>query len=65
LLTVRLVAGLHDYFDVIKHPMDLGTVRKRLDQFKYFEIEKFAADVKLTFDNAALYNPPGQVTPSR
>lgn len=52
---------LPDYFDVIKSPMDLGTVRKRLDGGTYYDtLDKVAADVKLTFDNAMLYNPPGQ-----
>lgn len=33
---------------------------RRLESTSYTEIEKVAADVKLTFDNAILYNPPGQ-----
>lgn len=32
----------------------------RLESTSYTELEKVAADVKLTFDNAILYNPPGQ-----
>lgn len=53
--------NLPDYREVIKNPMDLGTVKKQLESAKhYFEIERFAADVKLTFDNALKYNPPGQ-----
>ena len=23
--------GLHDYYDVIKHPMDLGSMKKKMD----------------------------------
>ena len=23
--------GLHDYYEMIKHPMDLGTMRKKMD----------------------------------
>ena len=49
---------LHNYFDVIKNPMDLGTVKKNLDQNKYQTKEEFAADVRLVFDNAQLYNAP-------
>lgn len=47
-----------DYFSIISHPMDLGTIKKKLDRNAYFTAEEFAADVKLTFSNAMLYNPP-------
>lgn len=36
------------------------TTTRRLESTSYTEMEKVAADVKLTFDNAILYNPPGQ-----
>ncbi|GLT48600.1 hypothetical protein SLA2020_222150 [Shorea laevis] len=52
--------GLHDYYSVIKHPMDLGTVKTRLDNNFYKSPGNFAEDVKLTFSNAMLYNPKGQ-----
>lgn len=48
--------GLPDYFDIIKKPMDLGTVNKKLDSGMYHFIEDFAAEVNLTFDNAMTYN---------
>ncbi|AQK58575.1 Transcription factor GTE12 [Zea mays] len=48
-----------DYFDVIRNPMDLGTVKNKLTKKKYVSIEEFAADVRLTFSNAMKYNPPG------
>ena len=53
--------GLTDYFEVIKHPMDLGTIKKRLENGCYSSIEKFRVDVFLTFDNAMVYNPEGSV----
>jgi E1A/CREB-binding protein len=53
--------GLPDYFQVIKHPMDLGTVRKKLENGVYTKLEQFEAHVLLTFDNAMLYNPEGSV----
>ena len=28
--------GLPDYFDVIKQPMDLGTIKRRLEQGTYY-----------------------------
>nr|XP_043619140.1 transcription factor GTE4-like [Erigeron canadensis]XP_043619141.1 transcription factor GTE4-like [Erigeron canadensis] len=52
--------GLHDYFDIIKHPMDLGTVKSRLAQNFYKSPNEFADDVRLTFHNAMTYNPKGQ-----
>ncbi|CAH9085301.1 unnamed protein product [Cuscuta europaea] len=52
--------GLHDYHLIIKHPMDLGTVKSRLDRYEYATPLDFAADVRLTFKNAMCYNPKGQ-----
>ncbi|KAK3138067.1 hypothetical protein QOZ80_5AG0363990 [Eleusine coracana subsp. coracana] len=52
--------GLHDYFLVIKHPMDLGTIRGRLSHGQYRNPKEFAADVRLTFHNAMTYNDKGQ-----
>ncbi|PVH66000.1 hypothetical protein PAHAL_1G123200 [Panicum hallii] len=52
--------GLHDYFAIIKHPMDLGTIRARLSQGQYRNPKEFADDVRLTFHNAMTYNPKGQ-----
>ncbi|KAL6536064.1 hypothetical protein OROHE_012908 [Orobanche hederae] len=51
--------GLHDYFDIIKNPMDLGTVKNRLTQFWYKSPVEFAEDVRLTFCNAMTYNSKG------
>ena len=51
--------GLPDYFDVIKKPMDLGTVQKKLEGGQYHSIEDFNSDVRLTFDNALAYTESG------
>jgi len=53
--------NLPDYFDVIKKPMDLGTISKRLDAGHYHAVEDFRTDVNLTFDNAMSYNETGSV----
>ncbi len=53
--------GLPDYFEVIKRPMDLGTIRKKLENGCYHKLEDFEDHVHLTFDNAMLYNPEGSV----
>ncbi|GAV68250.1 Bromodomain domain-containing protein [Cephalotus follicularis] len=47
-----------DYFTVIKHPMDLGTVKRKITSGQYSSPMEFAADVRLTFSNAMTYNPP-------
>ncbi|VFQ79205.1 unnamed protein product [Cuscuta campestris] len=52
--------GLHDYHDIIKHPMDLGTIKTRLSQNWYKSPREFAEDVRLVFRNAMIYNPKGQ-----
>ncbi|KAF1388658.1 hypothetical protein PFLUV_G00064930 [Perca fluviatilis] len=49
---------LHDYHDIIKHPMDLSTVRKKMDKAEYSDPQSFATDVRLMFSNCYKYNPP-------
>ncbi|KAG2689175.1 hypothetical protein I3760_09G128500 [Carya illinoinensis] len=51
--------NIPDYFTIISNPMDLGTIKFKLEKNMYFDIEEFAADIRLTFSNAMLYNPPG------
>ncbi|ESQ31575.1 hypothetical protein EUTSA_v10003590mg [Eutrema salsugineum] len=54
-----VLLNIPDYFTVIKHPMDLGTIRSRLRNDEYSSPLDFAADVRLTFSNSIAYNPPG------
>lgn len=49
--------GLHDYHDIIKKPMDLGTVKQKMDNREYRTAQEFAADVRLIFTNCYKYNP--------
>ncbi|XP_044938806.1 bromodomain-containing protein 3 isoform X1 [Mustela putorius furo] len=49
---------LHDYHDIVKHPMDLSTVKKKMDSREYPDAQGFAADVRLMFSNCYKYNPP-------
>ncbi|XP_024972508.1 transcription factor GTE10-like isoform X2 [Cynara cardunculus var. scolymus] len=51
--------NIPDYYTVIKHPMDLGTVKTKLTSGRYMDQWAFAADVRLTFSNAMTYNPRG------
>ncbi|XP_076892874.1 uncharacterized protein LOC143544727 isoform X1 [Bidens hawaiensis] len=47
---------LPDYFEVIKQPMDFGTVRSKLDEGLYSNLEELEADVYLICSNAMQYN---------
>lgn len=49
--------NLPDYFDIVKQPMDLGTIQKRMKAGTYRTPREFAEDVRLTFRNAMNYNP--------
>ncbi|XP_033831967.1 bromodomain-containing protein 3-like [Periophthalmus magnuspinnatus] len=49
---------LHDYHDIIKYPMDLGTIKQKMDARQYPDAQAFAADVRLIFSNCYKYNPP-------
>ncbi|KAG4977713.1 hypothetical protein JHK86_037187 [Glycine max] len=51
--------SIPDYFTIISHPMDLGTIKSKLERNIYSGTEEFADDVRLTFSNAMKYNPPG------
>ncbi|KAK6914936.1 Bromodomain [Dillenia turbinata] len=51
--------GLHDYFQKIKHPMDLGIMESKLRKGLYSSTSDFSADVQFTFDNTLLCNPKG------
>lgn len=50
--------GLHDYHEIIKKPMDLGTVKRKMDDREYKTAAEFEADVRLIFTNCYKYNPP-------
>lgn len=51
--------GLHDYHDVIKKPMDFGTIRRQMDAKDgtgYKNVRDICEDVMLVFKNAMTYN---------
>mmetsp|Transcript_4946 Transcript_4946/g.9280 ORF Transcript_4946/g.9280 Transcript_4946/m.9280 type:complete len:220 (+) Transcript_4946:863-1522(+) len=48
--------GLDDYPQVIKQPMDLNSVRKKLKGNKYQSLQEAVADIQLIWDNCKLYN---------
>lgn len=50
--------GLHDYHDIIKIPMDLTTIKEKLERREYTNLHEFADDMRLMFSNCYKYNPP-------
>ena len=49
--------GLDDYPRVIAKPMDLGTVKQKIEGQQYNSVEQCAADIRLIWDNCKRYNP--------
>jgi histone acetyltransferase len=45
-----------DYYEVIEQPMDLRTMGEKLEGDKYGNLEEFADDAQLIFDNCRFYN---------
>ncbi|KAJ8485561.1 hypothetical protein OPV22_018046 [Ensete ventricosum] len=52
---------LPDYHDIIKHPMDFATIRKKLSGGAYANLEQFEKDVFLICSNAMQYNAPDTI----
>ncbi|KAJ3042135.1 hypothetical protein HK097_002108 [Rhizophlyctis rosea] len=53
----RDVAGYHD---VIKEPMDFGTVRKKVEGRSYGRVEDVERDLRKVFENCFEFNRPGE-----
>jgi len=50
--------GIPDYFDIIKRPMDLGTIRERFENYFYRSSGEAMADFAQVFSNCFKYNNP-------
>jgi hypothetical protein len=48
--------NIPDYFDIIDEPMDFGTIKNKLNQNKYMNIQEFLNDINLVFNNCFKYN---------
>ncbi|KAL4066546.1 hypothetical protein J3A83DRAFT_4098053 [Scleroderma citrinum] len=55
------VTQVPGYTDVIKHPMDFGTMTSKVERGKYRSLEDFASDFRLVTMNAKIFNPPGSI----
>jgi len=45
-----------DYHNIIKNPMDLGTIKNKLNAYKYKSCKEFVGDMELVFSNCITYN---------
>lgn len=52
--------NLPDYFDIIKQPMDMGTIKKRLENNYYWSAKECIQDFNTMFTNCYVYNKPGE-----
>jgi ankyrin repeat protein len=50
--------NIPDYFEVITHPMDFGTIKKKLNNNFYGSTDELLKDFELVFSNCKLFNPP-------
>ena len=51
---------LFDYPVIVQHPMDLGSVKRRLESSNYYPNAATAArDIRLIFENCKTYNSEG------
>ncbi|KAK7303818.1 hypothetical protein RJT34_14735 [Clitoria ternatea] len=51
--------GLHDYYEIIKKPMDFSTIKRKMDAKDgsgYKNVREMYSDVRLVFKNAMKYN---------
>lgn len=52
--------NLPDYHRIIKQPMDLGTIKKRLENNYYWSAKEAIQDFNTMFSNCYVYNKPGE-----
>lgn len=51
-----VVLQIPDYYQIVKKPMDLSTIKRKLDTGMYSDPWQYVDDVWLMFENAWLYN---------
>lgn len=47
---------MKDYFEIIKQPMDMSLIKKKLDTMKYHTAKECLQDFNLMFSNCYIYN---------
>ena len=51
-----------DYFTIIKKPMDMGYIKKKLEQNQYYSADECIQEWRLVFQNCYTYNKPTDVS---
>lgn len=54
-----IALGIPHYRDIVTSPMDLSTIRRKVDLGEYDTLDDFEADVRLMFSNCYAFNAPG------
>ena len=47
--------GVPDYFDKVKRPMDLSTIKAKMDRKEYANEDEFLRDIRQIFENCFTY----------
>jgi len=51
--------GLYDYPQIVKKPMDLGHIKRKIEKEQYSSLHEAAEDVRLVWANCKTYNADG------
>lgn len=51
--------GLTDYLEIVKNPMDISTIKKKLKLNNYNSLQEVFSDLNLIWSNCKLYNQEG------
>ncbi|XP_041958865.1 bromodomain-containing protein 2b isoform X1 [Alosa sapidissima] len=51
--------NIPDYYKIIKNPMDMGTIKRRLENGYYYNAQECIQDFNTMFTNCYIYNKPG------
>jgi len=59
---IIIMLSSQDYFTIIKKPMDMSTIKKKLEQNAYYCSKECIDDFRLMFTNCYTYNKPTDVS---
>ena len=48
--------NIPDYHNIVKKPMDFGTIKTKLKENQYSKLQEFMEDMDLVYYNCRLYN---------
>lgn len=53
-----IALNIPTYFDVIKQPMDLSTIKRKLEHNQYPTLDAFESDMRIMINNCLTFNHP-------